>query len=300
MQKKASEVRVSAPGKIILTGEHAVVYGYPAILAAIDRRLVIEGRKTGRQTEITEIKVLRSDIPIGVGMGSSAALSVATTAVATVLEEKKWDLESINSMAYDLEKKHHGNPSGGDNTIVTYGGFLWYRKETESFKIFRQIIPRSEIPNFFLVNSGIPVETTGEMVSKVADMRSRNPKKINRILETIEEISRKFLRALVEGNGDWNELIKKNERCLELLGVVSDWGRNLIRRIEKMGGAAKISGAGGIATGSGILLVHHRDEERLKDFCKSKNLETFSVKLGEEGVRNEQSQSSFASQHRIH
>lgn len=284
MQKGASKVEVSASGKIILTGEHAVVYGYPAILTAIDRRLVIEGRKTGRQTEI---KVLRSDIPIGVGMGSSAALSVATAAAETVLEEKKWDLERINSMAYELEKKHHGNPSGGDNTIVTYGGFLWYRKETESFKIFRQIIPRTKIPNFFLVNSGIPMETTGEMVSKVADMRSRNPKKINRVLETIEEVSRKFLKSLIEGNGNWNELISENEEYLELLGVVSESGRSLIRGIKNIGGTAKISGAGGVATGSGILLVHHRDEERLRNFCESNNLEILSVKLGEGGVRIE-------------
>lgn len=284
MQKRAGKVGVSAPGKIILTGEHAVVYGYPAILAAIDRRLVLEGQRTGGKTEI---KVLRSDIPIGVGMGSSAALSVATAAAETALEGKKWNLESINSMAYELEKKHHGNPSGGDNTIVTYGGFLWYRKETESFKIFRQIIPKTKLPNFFLVNSGAPKETTGEMVSKVADMRARNPKKIARVLSKMEGVARKFLRLLIEENGNWDEIIDENERYLELLKVVSASGRNLIRRIEKIGGAAKISGAGGIATGSGILLVYHPDEERLRNFCERNNLEIFSVKLGEEGVRNE-------------
>lgn len=284
MQEKTSKVRVSAPGKIILTGEHAVVYGYPAILAAVDMRLVVEGWKIGRQTGT---KILRSDIPIGVGMGSSAALSVATVAAKTVLEEKRWDLDNINSMAYESEKKYHGNPSGGDNTIVAYGGFLWYRKETESFKIFRQIIPKTNLPNFFLINSGTPKETTGEMVSKVADMRARNLKKITRVLVKIEGVARKFLKSLIEGNGDWNELIKENEMCLELLGVVSDWGRNLIRRLEKIGAAAKISGAGGITNGSGIVLVYHRDEERLKNFCESNNLEIFSVKLGGEGVRIE-------------
>lgn len=284
MQKKTAKVSVSAPGKIILTGEHAVVYGYPAILAAVDKRLVIEGRKIGRQTKI---KVLRSDIPIGAGMGSSAALCVTTAAAKSVVEKKVWDLENINSVAYEWEKKYHENPSGGDNTIVTYGGFLWYRKETESFKIFRQIIPKTKLSSFFLVNSGIPKETTGEMVTEVADMYARNPKKTNRVLTKMEAVARKFLKLLIDGNRDWNELIKENERCLELLGVVSDSGRNLIRGIEKIGGAAKISGAGGIANGSGIVLVNHRDEEKLRNFCESNNLEVFSVKFGEEGVRIE-------------
>lgn len=284
MQKRASKVRVSAPGKIILTGEHAVVYGFPAILAAVNKRLVVEGRRIGKQTKI---KVLKSDIPIGAGMGSSAALAVASAAAQIALEEKRWDLNNINSIAYESEKKYHGNPSGGDNTISTYGGLLWYRKEAESFKTFRRIIPKTNLPNLFLVNSGIPKETTGEMVSKVADLCSRNPKKINRILAKIEEVARKFLNLLIEGNGDWNELINENEKYLELLGVVSETGRNLIRGIKKIGGAAKISGAGGITNGSGMVLIYHRDEEKLRSFCENNNLEILPVKLGGEGVRVE-------------
>lgn len=284
MQKRASKVRISAPGKIILTGEHAVVYGYPAILAAVDKRLAVEGQKIGRQTEI---KVLSSDIPIGAGMGSSAALSVASAATKIAIEKNRWNLDTINSAAYELEKKYHGNPSGGDNTVVTYGGFLWYRKEAESLKLFKQIVPKIKIPNFFLVNSGIPKETTGDMVSKVANFYAKNPKKTIRLLTQIEKIAKDFLRLLIEGNGDWAEMIRENERCLELLGVVSERGKKLIKRLEKIGAAAKISGAGGTTAGSGIVLVYHQDEEKLRNFCGTNNLEIFSVKLGEEGVRIE-------------
>lgn len=284
MQKRASKIRVSAPGKIILTGEHAVVYGYPAILSAVDRRLVVQGWKTGRQTEI---KVLTSDIPIGVGMGSSAALSVASAVAKIAIEKNRWNLDTINSAAYELEKKYHGNPSGGDNTVVTYGGFLWYRKETKAFKLFKQIVPKIKMPNFFLVNSGTPKETTAEMISKVANFYAKNPKKTIRLLTQIEKIAKDFLRLLIEGNGDWAEPIIENERCLESLEVVSELGKKLIKRFEKIGGGAKISGAGGAAAGSGILLVYHRDEEKLRNFCETSNLEIFSVKLGEEGVRIE-------------
>ena len=115
--------RVSAPAKLILSGEHAVTYGNSAILVAINKRLTASRSQNGK-IEIT------SEIPIGAGMGSSAAFSVATSAVKL----GKIDLEKINEMAYKMEKKFHGNPSGADNTICTYGGFLWYRKENENFK----------------------------------------------------------------------------------------------------------------------------------------------------------------------
>ena len=96
-----AKLKFSAPGKLIISGEHAVVYGYPALVTAIDRRLSIEG--SGKDDKIT------SDIPIGAGMGSSAAFAVATSA----LRIKKIDLPKINELAYKLEKKHHGSRSCG-------------------------------------------------------------------------------------------------------------------------------------------------------------------------------------------
>lgn len=252
----ANKIRVSAPGKLILSGEHAVVYGYPAILAAVDKRLMVDERG-----------VVESLIPMGVGMGSSAALSVATAAAERILKGKKWDLEDINNQAYQLEKKYHGNPSGGDNTIVTYGGFLWYRKEISDFKIFTQINSKIKLPKFFLINSGSPEETTGEMI--------------------MEKITREFLKTLIDGSGRWGELIRDNEKCLESLGVVSKSCQDLIREIEKVGGAAKISGAGGRSTGSGLVLSYHQDPKKLEAFFKIKGLKVFNVKLGEEGVRIE-------------
>src|SRR5690242_8139521 len=127
----------SAPGKIILLGEHSVVYGYPAIASSINRRLTIQNGK------------IKSNIPMGAGMGSSAAFAVASAGIKI----GKPNLVKINGLAYEMEKKRHGNPSGLDNTVSTYGGFLWFRKENENFNIFKQI-PSQKIPRIYLINTG--------------------------------------------------------------------------------------------------------------------------------------------------
>lgn len=306
-----TQVKVSAPGKIILSGEHAVVYGYPAILCAVDRRLQIELRGKKPQTKKKafdykksglknipdllktkfgsdfELKI-DSEIPIGCGMGSSAAFSVAVIAGLTNFVGEPWDLAKINGRAYLLEKRHHGNPSGADNTISTYGGFLWFRKEAEGLKIVSSIQIKRRLPSLFLINSGRPKETTKEMVSYVHDYYLKHRTKTIKIFLEIEKATRTLLRYLVgEEEVSFREWVTTSEMLLEELGVVSDSTRQLIRKIEKIGGAAKISGAGGKKAGSGIIIAFSPEKEKLLDFAKKEGLDLFSVKLGEEGARVE-------------
>src|SRR5258706_2709366 len=264
---------VSTPGKLIISGEHAVVYGYPAIAAAVNFRL-----------KITSNGNIESDIPIGAGMRSSAAYAVAKTA----LKFKKLNLEKINSTAYSLDKLQHGNPSGVDNTVVTYGGFLWYRKENENFKTFRQIESKTKLPKNYLLNSGKPRETTREMVLHVRSLYERRKKWTKNVFGEIETIKKGFLKLLLEKkDDDFGRLMLENEELLEKLGVVSESAKTLIHRIEKIGGYAKISGAGGKKEGSGIVIIYHKDIDKITLFAKNNNLNIIPVKLGEEGVRIE-------------
>lgn len=270
-------LEVSAPGKIILSGEHAVVYGYPAILAAVNRRLSMNSQR-----------VIDSNIPQGCGMGSSAAYAVALSALKIKLSGRPWNLEEINKMAYEMEKKHHGNPSGADNTISTYGGFLWYRKEAEGFKTFSSIEVKRKLSRFFVVNTGKPDESTKDMVTFVGSLYRRKPKAVENIFQEIEKTTKSFLGFLLgENDISFSDLIKINQRLLERLDVVSGLTTRLIRKIEEAGGAVKISGAGGKKNASGVLLTYHQDPDKLKNLLKKYNLDIFPVKLGEEGVRIE-------------
>ncbi len=349
-------VTVSAPCKVHLLGEHTVVYGKPAILAAVGKRLTVnatvldkpivrirsgsipctevrldETIKQARNARIIwkkfsktkDIKLLTnitseivayplicvgetilslkypgkngisieisSDIPIGGGLGSSAAIPVSIAASLMQLMHGRMDLERINGIAYVCEKIRHGTPSGGDNATVTYGGLVWYQKESEILNVIKPIpfdIPDNVKKSVLFINSGKPKESTGEMVSLVRLMYDSQKQKVQKILDNQEKLVMDILPAIK--SGDINaciSIIRKGEANLEKLGVCSPKVSRFIREIELAGGAAKICGGGGKANGTGIVLAIHPHKEKLKDILDNSGYPFFEAELGVEGVQ---------------
>lgn len=282
---------ISAPGKIILMGEHAVVYGKPAIVAAINKRMTVKlVRKNGPPTGGLEISA-NSEIPYGVGMGFSAAQAVLSAASLFLLYQKINKLNNktkklINEIAYEQEKINHGNPSGVDNTVITYGGLLWFKRRVNGPPILKRLKIKN-LPPFILINTGCSRETTRQMVENVKCQASniKTKRQVLGVLSEIEEQTKKFLKALKKKD---EKLLKNSikicQRNLEKLGVVSEFGKRIIREIEKIGGAAKITGAGGKTFGSGMLLCYHKNPKKIVELGKKLKLETIKVKLGGEGV----------------
>lgn len=324
------KITVSAPGKIHFLGEHMVVYGKPAILAAIDKRLYVQiknqkspaspglGRaKIKSREEIIihtqekndlvweTIKVFQknisinklppleititSQIPIGSGLGSSAALASALIGALMKTIKNIWNPHKINELTYEVEKIAHGNPSGADNTTVVFGGLVWFRREFDFLKsIWSLPMTAYKIPQFMIIDSGRPAETTKEMVASVANLYAKSRKKLEEIFTDQEMQTKNLLLALK--NGDQDRLavaIKQGENNLEKIGVVGNFAKKIIREIESLGGAAKICGAGGKKSGSGILLGFHRDLSKLIPISKKYNIALTPIKLGEEGIRIE-------------
>ena len=177
---------ISAPGKIILAGEHAVVYGYPAIAAAIEKRTYVTlscGENYANfvkllieilpQTPIAQIKdkiqkisqntitaEFCSELPIGCGIGSSASFAAALSAALFLLQHSTLNTEKVNELAYSFEKTQHGNPSGVDNAVAVFGGFLRFQKISEQQKKFSFLKTKIHFPSMFLLNTGKPIETT--------------------------------------------------------------------------------------------------------------------------------------------
>lgn len=281
---------VSVPGKVILAGEHGVVYGYPALVTAVglrcqvrvrwrqDKKIVIRDKykdlglakyvveaglkEMGRELRGVEVEI-ESELVVGGGMGSSAAMA---TAVVWGLMEG-YSEEVKNRIVKMVEDKQHGNSSGIDQTIVKEGGVIKYQRGVGFKKL------SIDLPEFLLIDSGKPAENTGEMVKMVKEKE----KEYQEIFKQMGKISE-----------SWKvEKIKENQKLLEKIGVVGEKAKKMVREIEERGGMVKVCGAGGIKAGSGILLSWHKEIERLRELCKEKGWRYFQAELGVEGVRDE-------------
>lgn len=310
-------ITVSAPGKILLLGEHAVVYGKPALLSAVDKRLYVRiknGKKeniiiktSGKKDLVREtIEVFKknfsigklppleititSQIPTGSGLGSSAALAAALTGALMKYVKNLWNPNKINDLAYRIEKTAHGNPSGADNTAVVFGGLVWYRREFDFLRsIWSLPVNLYKIPRFVTVDSGRPKETTREMVASVAKLYDRKRKRVEEFLSEQEKQTKNLLLSLRNGSpADLISAMKNGESNLEKIGVVGKFAQKIIRGVESIGGAAKISGAGGKKEGSGILLCYHPDLSQIKKIAEKFKVSVSPIRLGEEGIRVEQ------------
>ena len=293
------KIKISVPGKIIITGEHSVVYGKPALAAAVDNRLTVtltlvvrgknklpKGKLVKKAVDImknylgtrfpTDFNLqISSDIPSGAGMGSSAALGVGivTAFLCAATGNSQLDHRLINELAYKVDKFQHGNPSGVDTSTVTFGGFVWYRKEFEFLKsLFKfQFKIANSLQHFYLINTGKPKESTKEMIVKFKPNS----------LDEFEQVTKQITQAIHdEDEQSLMKGIKENERLLEKAGMVSKSTASIIRAIEASGGVAKISGAGGFKDKSGMILIYHKKPEKIK-------LKTIKANLGAEGVRIE-------------
>lgn len=356
------KIHVSAPGKLHLLGEHVVVYGKPAVIAAVSKRCFIEitprrdrkieiistSLKAGKivtEKEIiaktkdaqvkwetyvktnnisllksitsdpldfsmiiigealkylkkkfsTGIKLsVKSEIPIGSGMGSSAAFSVAIAGGIYLLFNKNFNKEVINEIAYLSEQKKHGLPSGGDNAACCFGGLIWYRKETPDLKIVKPIpfsFPQKLSKNFVAIHTGTPSESTGEMVSAVRSLYQQKPEFVENILSSQEKLVREILSVIKSGNElELIRIIKRGEKNLENLGVVSALAKLFIQAIEKMGGMAKICGAGGKTKGSGMVLAYCANKKNVQKLAALNKFTHINLSLGVEGLREEKSE----------
>ncbi|MDP7079424.1 MAG: mevalonate kinase [Candidatus Undinarchaeales archaeon] len=338
-------VTVSVPGKVYLIGEHAVVYGKPAIIAAVGRRVTVNaepadrvqiidnqmgsemdwsvdecliagrranelwkaGNAAGDFTELFQFTkgdafkraaigtfmnefgvssgcalTIESSIPLGSGLGSSSALSVALAAVVAELNGLSVPREEVNRLAYLAERYKHGRPSGGDNTACCYGGLVWFRKDTPEnvIRSLKEEVPYS-LEDFVLVYIKEPERTTGELVSHV---RSLDPAVRDPLVDDISEATH-MMRTALKGRdvGSVAGLIDRAWDDLAGLGLSVPEADELVARIRAAGGAAKLCGA----CGGGIMLVHSTDRARLDQVIKDAGYEPWETELGVEGLRVE-------------
>jgi mevalonate kinase len=272
----------SAPGKVILFGEHFVVYGVKAILCAIDKRITAtsqfldepkirirselgnaeidlnasydlnsistrfmkpffyiakETLKEFNENKGVEI-VLKSDIPAGIGLGSSSAACVAVTASVAGLFDKK-SKEQILKRSIESERVIFEDVSGADSSVSTFGGLMSYDK-----KGFEKIDFKNNL-SLIIANSN-QVHNTREIVLKVREFKNKNEKMFAEMCKQEDELIREALQNLKENNlNKLGSLISENQKLLEKINVSTDNLDLLIKEASKTSYGAKITGAGG-------------------------------------------------------
>ena len=358
----ANRTAVSVPGKLILMGEHSVVYHRPAVVAAVDLRLrvTLEGvasdgleldlasigvRERTTWTEVDDygararenwrefarqptapqfdrvrgvdpahvVKVglaeaalacgpraprparvgVRSDVPIGAGFGSSAATAVGVIAAFLAHAGRHADPQTVDRVALEVERRQHGLPSGVDHSTVLRGGMIWALNNPSGAVFLEPVLAVSTLPARIRVfDTGTPTEATGAVVAAVRErLGAADPRETEKLLDRMEDATRAFrdeLTAREEDSAAVIEILREFEICLERLGVVPAAVREVVRRVEAEGGAAKISGAGALrGPGAGCLLVYHRDPAATDRWEFLRPFRPCRVTLGAPGLRGE-------------
>jgi mevalonate kinase len=307
--------KASAPGKVILFGEHFVVYGVKAILCAINKRVTVTAEKIKEEKisiksdignlelelnkPISEInsplkpfyylanKIIRnqstgieikieSDIPLGAGLGSSSACCVAGAAAISKLFSEKTKKE-ILELAIEAEKTIFKNTSGADCTVCTYGGIIEYEKEKDFIKI------KSE-PNFHLIiaNSNIK-HSTESIVSKVKQFKNEDTERFSKLCNDESKLIEDVLQLLKENNiQKLGQKVVQNQKYLETLGISNEKLKDMIKIGQESSFGTKITGAG-----DGGCVFSLTDESNLENTIngfKKKNYDCFSVKIDYDGL----------------
>lgn len=275
-------VSASAPGKVILFGEHAVVYGQPAIAVPVnqvsshavilanpaglpdqihliapqinidqdldalpeDHPLAIAVMQVKRQLKLGHLPSctlqLNSTVPMSSGLGSSASTAVAVIRALGLFLGQPFTEEEVSQLAYAVEKKQHGNPSGIDNTVIAYNRPVYFIRN-------QPMLPLKVALPFTLIvaNSGIS-SSTADVVAAVRAAWEKETAHYDRLFTSIGNISTQA-RSLIEHGPimKLGHLMSANHTLLQEMGVsCPELDRLVAAALEAGALGAKLCGAG--------------------------------------------------------
>ena len=297
--KRKISTTAMANGKVILLGEHAVVYGKPAIAVPIRNAVVAEVTDSGhspeihvpawdiddkleesntvwwqaiqevfRQLDIVDQKFsvhVKPNIPAAMGLGGSAAIAVAIVRAVTKHFKLQLTDEEINHFAFQCEKAAHGTPSGIDNTIATYGSPMVYQSGEQTR------MDMMEFPKSLDLVIGISDQPslTVDMVAGVRERWRKNSELYDSLFENFRRVAESGIKAI--SDGDYRALghmMTINHGLLSAIQVSSPELDRMVQVTRDHGAlGAKLTGAGG--GGSIVALAEHNSDAIVKGLTRN-------------------------------
>ncbi|MCE5295755.1 MAG: mevalonate kinase [Euryarchaeota archaeon] len=307
-------VTASAPGKVILLGEHAVVFGQTAISVAVDLRLRCKVELSDKFSLNGQQHSLRghpylcgairshwkggplsiftdSDFPSGSGIGSSAAVTTSFLAAMRSMEGKAIEEEWVARSAFEIESLAQGRASPIDTSTSTHGkaviidgkkreNLLWHiKRDTREWYIHDCPVPQMTLVIGF---TGISAPT-GPLVAKVKRYADKNTFAREIIVE-IGDISREGIACLKNNDMErLGRLMVRDHKLLAILGVSCNELDKFINAVLPYSYGAKLTGAGG---GGSMIALTDRPEQ-VAEIIKNKGGTPFIVRTGVPGVKIE-------------
>jgi mevalonate kinase len=269
--------RASACGKIILLGEHAVVYGYPAVaipvaglraraeLSDSDSPFHLDAPAVGLTSSLEALPadhplaycvrrtfeffqlpapwarlMITSDIPVASGLGSGAAVSTAIVRVLAAAAGRTLNPGEISRLVFEVERIYHGTPSGVDNTVIAYERPVWFRREREP-----DLLRIGAPVHLLLADSGVRSETRSA-VGGVRERHQADPARYEDLFRRIGELADSGRRDLEHGRAEpLGAAMNQCHGLLQAIGVSTPGLDGLVDAARQAGAlGAKLTGAG--------------------------------------------------------
>lgn len=269
-------ISLSTPASLMITGEHAVLYGHPAIVCAIEKRLFLtaELNKTNKifiksnlgeyfsdlnkiiindrfKFILTAIKnypqltgltiTIKSEINHNMGLGSSAALSICLIHALNYLTDQAFDQKTVHKQALRLVKDIQKQASGADLAASLWGNMICY--QIDNYNIQKQHLPQP--PELFSICYCGYKTPTGQVLQLIAEKMQQNPAKYQNIYQKMGKLARTTIKNAKQQNWlNFYQNINDYQILMQELGVSDQNLEQLIDEANKYGVASKISGSG--------------------------------------------------------
>lgn len=273
MDPRAAPLSGFGAGKVILLGEHSVVYGHPALAGPLSYGVAAQGvaskrcqlslpgtltraqkalltgafQRAARLCGTPGVKVtMESELPLSMGLGSSAALSVACSRVLLKAAGRKDTPREVARVALEMELQFHGTPSGVDHTTSAEQQLILYKRLPKQSAGKLRVVksPRPLKVLVVLVGERSPTKKT---VGALRERQARWPDRYRRLFQQIGTVATEGAKAVEAGDLEaLGDAMNVNQGLLAALGLSSPPLEDMVYRLRGLGAlGAKLTGAGG-------------------------------------------------------